>query len=288
MPRTHALLPALLLGSLSLVACGDSTGTSSTSQAPVTMSMASRPRSAATPSRASYAVTSSTPGTYTDGTNTLVLTKVQVVLRKIELQQSSATCAKASASVDLNAGAAMNDETEQGHVETEAEANAKADGCAELKIGPVLLDVPVTTAGAQQTLTINLPVGTYDQFEFQIHKPSGSSDTAFLTDHPDFAGTSIHVEGTWNGVAFAYNTGLTAVEELQLAQPLVVADNTPANVTVLVDVSQWFASGGSLLDPSSGNAGQPNEAVIAQNIRASFHAFEDEDHDGEDDHGHHD
>jgi hypothetical protein len=36
-------------------------------------------------------VTSPTPGTFTDGTNTLVLNKVELVLRKIELRRVEAT-----------------------------------------------------------------------------------------------------------------------------------------------------------------------------------------------------
>ena len=39
-----------------------------------------------------------------------------------------------------------------------------------------------------------------------------------------------------------------------------------------------------LIDPSSANKGNPNEGVVKNNIENSFETFEDEDHDGEDDH----
>ncbi|HEU4647559.1 MAG TPA: hypothetical protein VFS33_00770 [Gemmatimonadales bacterium] len=284
----RALVPALLLGTASLAACSDSTGTSNGPQGQVTLSLASQTRTAVTPSRASFDVTSSTPGTFSDGTNTLVLTKVQLVVRKIELEQHGAACAQAAVSASLSAdqgsnGGGSDDPPGDDH----GGASGDDDGCAELKLGPVLLDVPVTTDGAQQTLSVTLPAGNYDEFKFQIHKPEGSNDQAFLDANPAFAGTSIHVEGTWNGTPFTFNSGLTAVQKLELAQPLAVTANQTTDLTVLVDVSQWFTSGGSLLDPNTGNSGRPNQSVIENNIRASFHAFEDHDHDGEDDHGRH-
>ena len=61
MHSMRTLMPALLLGALGVAGCGDSTGTRP--QGPMTMSMASQPRATASPSLASYAVTSSTPGT---------------------------------------------------------------------------------------------------------------------------------------------------------------------------------------------------------------------------------
>lgn len=282
MHRTHALIPALLLGALGLAACSDSTSTGTPPQGQMSMSTASQRRSQPSPSQASFAVTSSTPGTFTDGTNTLVLTKVQLVLRKIKLEQSSAACAKAEAAVAINTSAGSN--SSSGELETETEV--ESEGCAEVKLGPVLLDVPVATAGAQQTLAVSLPVGVYDELKFQLHTPEGSNDQAFLTDHPDFAGTSIHVEGTWNGAAFSFNSDLTAEQEVELAQPVTVAENQQTSLTVFVDVSNWFTNGGTLLDPSTGNNGQPNESVIENNIKTSFHAFEDEDRNGADDHGH--
>jgi hypothetical protein len=225
-------------------------------------------------------VTSTTPGTYTDGTNTLVLTKVQLVLGEIEVQHSEAACAKNDVELGVN--------TDVAGTETETEVQAEVDECPDVKVGPVLLDVPVATLGAQQTFTASLPVGTYDEFEFKIRKASNATEQAFISANPTFDGVSIHVEGTWNGsTPVAFNSALSAKQELKLSQPITVAENQTANLTLFVDVSQWFASTtGTLLDPNTGNSGQPNEAVITNNIKASFHAFEDDNHDGEDDHSH--
>lgn len=58
------------------------------------------------------------PETFTDGSNTLVISQVQLVLREIELH-------KAGATTDCGDGG--------------------SDDCQELEFGPVLLDLPLGT-----------------------------------------------------------------------------------------------------------------------------------------------
>ncbi|MFL5608108.1 MAG: hypothetical protein ACJ8AD_16775 [Gemmatimonadaceae bacterium] len=59
--------------------------------------------------------------------------------------------------------------------------------------------------------------------------------------------------------------------------------NSP-NVTVSVDLTNWFRTrSGALIDPSTANAGGPNAVLVAENIKRSFHAFRDDDRDGDDD-----
>ena len=68
--------------------------------------------------------------------------------------------------------------------------------------------------------------------------------------------------------------------------PLVVSDVGTTDITLFIDIGTWFrASDNMLIDPSSANAGGPNESTVENNIRNSFNSFEDEDHDGCDDHG---
>ena len=52
-----------------------------------------------------------------------------------------------------------------------------------------------------------------------------------------------------------------------------------SNLTVNVDASTWFTSGGSRLDPRS----EANRSQIENNIQNSFRAFKDDDHDGHED-----
>ena len=82
-------------------------------------------------------------------------------------------------------------------------------------------------------------------------------------------------------------------ERLALVPPLIVADSMQSvDVTIKVDLSGWFSNGsGGLVNPASGNKGEPNADLVKDNIRDSFHAFRDDDRDGEDDdddHGEHD
>src|SRR6476620_4559489 len=77
-----------------------------------------------------------TPETFTDGSNTLVIDQVQLVLREIELHREGATA-------DCTTGG--------------------VDDCEELEIGPKLLDVPLGTVGAARSFSVQLAPGTYDK-----------------------------------------------------------------------------------------------------------------------------
>ena len=52
-----------------------------------------------------------------------------------------------------------------------------------------------------------------------------------------------------------------------------------SNLTLNVDASTWFTSGGSRLDPRN----ETNRSQIENNIQNSFRAFKDDDHDGHED-----
>jgi hypothetical protein len=256
MPRP-VLASAVMFLAVAVAACTDSGSPSS--QAQVNFSVATRPAAAV----ASVALaTVGTPESFTDGTNTLVIDQVQLVLREVELKRVEAT---------TTCG-----ESEQ-------------DGCENLELGPILLDLPLGgTGGAARTFSVPVAAGSYDAVEFQIHKPSSddASDAGFVQAHPDFAGVSAKVDGTFNGQAFSFVTDLDAEQEIELNPPLVTTESAATDLTLFVDLDRWFRDGaGNLVDPASANAGQANEALVEDNIRGSLHAFEDENHDGTDDHG---
>jgi hypothetical protein len=227
----------------------------------VSFNTATHPGTPPAARKASFSTTA-TPLTVTLGANTLVLTDVQLVARHIEFQRQGKD------------------------VVCEDDVNAAQD-CEELKVGPVLLDLALT-AGATQSFSVTVPAGTYDQAEIHIHRVSGgdAADAAFLTANPGFDGVSIKATGTYNGTAFTYTTGLDAKQEIALSPPLTTDGSTPASVTLFVDVSGWFktADGTGLVDPASALLGQPNQSLVEGNIKASFKAFEDENHDGVSDH----
>jgi hypothetical protein len=97
---------------------------------------------------------------------------------------------------------------------------------------------------------------------------------------------SIKATGTYNGAPFTFTTGLDAEQEIALVPPITTDGATPASITLLVDVSSWFktADGTGLVDPATALAGQPNQSLVENNIKKSFEAFEDENHDGVNDH----
>jgi hypothetical protein len=155
-------------------------------------------------------------------------------------------------------------------------------GCAEVRLGPVLFDLPLDQ-GSSPVFSALLPVGTYDRLKFQIHKPSNANgDADLVAQHPEMEDASLRVTGTYNGTAFTFTSDLTEVEDLTLAEPVEVAADAEVPVTLHVDASGWFVdqAGTGLVDPAQANDGLPFESLVEQNIRASFRAFRDADADG--------
>ena len=252
-------LAATALAAASMAACNDSESPSSGSQ--MNFNVATRP-AVASPSPAQAAV--GTPETFTDGSNTLIVDRVQLVLREIELKRIASTTACGVSS---------------------------SDDCEKLELGPILLDLPLGgTGGAARMFSVAVDTGTYDEVEFEIHHPSDddATDVTFLQAHPDFAGVSVKVTGSFNGAPFSYLSALNAEEEIELSPPLVATESAATDLTLMVDLDRWFRNAANgLVDPASANAGGVNESLVEQNIQSTLHAFEDEDHDGADDHGGH-
>lgn len=260
---------SLVLGILALssLACSAGTGPSSKNTGQVQLAIATASRPAASPALA--------PENYSLGGTTLSLTKVQLVLREIELKrlESSTTCIQDAPAAALSSG-------------SEDHSGEGEDHCEEFSTGPVLLDLPLNGV-VDQVVTINADTGTYRKLEFKVHVPGGDPlDQTFLTQHPDFTGVSIRAEGTWNGTPFVYTTDLSAKQEVMLVPPLSVAAAGNTDVTIKIDLHAWFLNGAgtAFLDPATANKGQPNEGTVKENIKRSFDAFEDDDHDGERDH----
>lgn len=252
-------LGALLLAASALAACGSSTGPSHIFPARLNFNAATTPKLAPPPSgrHASFAVTSPTAGTYTDGTNTLVLDSVQLVLAKIELERPQAQ----------NCEVPTPDSTV----------------CDELQLGPVVVSLPLT-AGAIPEFTVPSDTGTFLHLQLELHTLA-DADAAVLAAHPELKGTSMRVVGRYNGTSFVYTTDLDVEQTMALTTAthpngIVVTATTPFNLTLMVNVSTWFQNAGQLVAPSTALAGGPNEGLVKANIRASFRSFEDENLDG--------
>ncbi len=187
--------------------------------------------------------------TLTSGSDTIIVTKVELVLREIELEPLEVA---------------------------DCDVEPEPPGCQDVELGPVVVDLPLDP-GAAQRFGVNVPPGTYTEIEFDIHKVSSGDPV-----DPSLVDKSIRVTGTFNGSVFTYESDLNVEQELPLQPPLVVDDmTTSTNLTVFVNLDAWFrASDGSLVDPASANKGGANENLVRDNIINSIRAFEDEDRDG--------
>lgn len=200
------------------------------------------------------------PESLTVGGHTLVLNRVELVLRDIRFKRvdEALDCDSLKAS------------------------GGDDDDCEQFVAGPMLLDLPLGGV-SERLVTVEVDTGTYRQVEFRIHKPEDDGgDAAFLAAHPDLKKVSVRVTGRYDGKAFVYLSDLSARQRSDLIPPLVVKSRALTDVTLKVDVAAWFAGGGRLIDPATALKGQPNDNLVRDNIRRSFHWFEDEDHDGRD------
>ena len=204
------------------------------------------------------AMVSEVPGaayniTVTNGGNTLVITKAQLVLRELELKaSSSASCATGTAS----------------------------DSCEEIQLGPMLIDLPVTDV-VLSPITAQVPAGEYREIEFDIRRPgTDPADQAFVAANPNFNNVSIRVEGTYNGTPFVFTSQLDQEVQIDFNPPVVITDGNN-NATIAVDIRSWFTNAnGTLISPATANPGQPNASIVSEKIKTSLRAFEDDDRNG--------
>lgn len=244
---------SITLLALASLACDNGTGPLKSN---VQVSFATRSPAAASAPLAERAPAFATGSdTLRDGTNTLIITKAEIVLREIELkQQETANC----------------------------DVDPEPPGCEDVEFGPVVVDLPLGV-GAEQHFSVDIPAGTYKSIEFEIHKVTSDDPATFRQQYPYLADKSIRVQGTFNGQAFTFESDLDVEQTLLFNPLLVIAETaTATNVTIKVALAAWFrAANGTLLDPATGNKGGQNESLIKENIKQSMEAFEDDDHDGE-------
>ena len=243
------LAPAALI----LAACSE---TAPRPSQPISLSLTTR--------SASATATPAAPGASADiqigsGANSLKITRAQIVLAQIELS-SSATCTPP----------------------------ADDNDCDELEAGPVLVDLPVDGT-TKVMLDALVQPGTYSRLQAELDAVTPDDDesgaSAFLQLHQDFQGISVKVTGVFtdaNSEDHPFTFTLEADAEIEAAfQPPVTVGAGTSNLTIDVDVASWFKDAtGAVIDPTN----PANAEAIGRNIRQSFKTFEDDNHDGMDDH----
>jgi hypothetical protein len=175
--------------------------------------------------------------------NGIVLNRVRVVIRKIELEKA-------------------------GTLEMD-----------EVASGPYLLDLSGASldgGGVAKVLEASFTPGTYSEIKLEVHKPENGEIgvngdlTAMIA-----ANASIIADGTIDGADFTFTTAVSAEQKFE--GNLVL--NAGSNLTLNVDPSTWFTSSGARLDPRT----ESNRSQIENNIQSSFKAFKDDDEDGVED-----
>ena len=196
----------------------------------------------------------------TIGGHTLDLSAVTITVARAELKPAaSVVCADDNES-------ANDDRAPSGSANADGDHNGSGkDGCGEMKIGPTTIDLPLD--GSMVTVPADaIPPGTFQELELRL---------AF-----------IRLQGTFDGKAFDVTVSTPVRGDIQLTTPVVVTAGTATSITVTVPIATWFTNtDGSLLDPSKLNTTPSLMSQFVGRVATSFHAFEDENHDGRDDHG---
>src|SRR5437660_4388617 len=239
---------------LTLAACG---GTAPRASQPLSLSVTTKGMTGAPDAPASGMSAAIQIGT---GANSLSITQAQIVLGRIELT-TAAGCA----------------------------TTGEQDDCAELRLGPTLVDLPVDATTQVMLEDAAVPAGTYSGVRAKLDAVNPDDGepgaSAFLTAHPDWKGISVKVTGVFTDASnathtFTFTSGVDAEIGATFNPPVTLASDTK-NFTIAVDIATWFKdASGAVIDPTNA----ANAEAIARNIGRSARAFEDDNHDGVDDH----
>lgn len=193
----------------------------------------------------------------TDGVNTLIITRVEVVAREIELRR-----------VGVSA----------------CDSTASDDDCESFSTNARLVVLPLSQS-TTQAFTVDVTPGTYSSVRMKVHKVSDDvGDAAFLAANPTWPSRqSVRVTGFYNGAAFTYLSDVNFHAEEDLVPNLVIDATTATNLTVRIDLTVWFRNGatGPLIDPATAGSSGGNKSVVENNIKNSVKVFEDRDRDGD-------
>lgn len=203
----------------------------------------------------------------------LLVTKAQLVVRNVKLKSATAVCSDDD-----------DDETTGRSSNSSSGRDDDDDDCAEIRVGPYLVNVPVNGADGAR-VAVAVPVGTYSSIRLWLYKVTSgdSADVAFRQANPDFRDISLRLEGTFNGTPFVFVNDVNAKLTIPLTTPLVIATGG-GDVTVTIDLSTWFLrSSGGLYSPAEANTPGQVRAQVQNNIRGAFRAFRDRDRDGRED-----
>ena len=210
-------------------------------------------------------------GSVTAAIDSIKLTRIRVILRNVRLKSDNES------------------EVEMEHSNTSDNSTSSDDSTQRLK--PFVLDLNLT-GGLQQVSLTNVPLGTYNRFEFQIHKVNqteidslSASEQAAFTDFLNGGNYSIIINGTIyknnQASSFEYKSEIDVEIEKTLNPPLTITQSqTTFNLTLEISSASWFVDQNStLLDPTD----PQNFTTIEHNLKSFLKVFKDNNHDGKED-----
>lgn len=208
----------------------------------------------------------------------------QIVLARLKLASNTACSATTGDDAD-DSDKADTAKADTAHAEPSPASNDESD-CEPVNLGPVLVNLPLDGT-TKVILDALVPAGTYTGLRAKLEAVEDDDDGAspFLTAHPNFKGVSVRVVGAFTdagGTAhpFTFTSDAEAVVRMEFPTPVTVGAAT-SNLTIDVNVASWFKdASGAVTDPTN----SANQGAIEKAIRESLRAFEDDDHDGTDDH----
>lgn len=128
----------------------------------------------------------------------------------------------------------------------------------EMKRSQVLVALPVNGTVVTPVTATVLP-GVYTELEMRVQ--------------------TVRIQGTFDGQPFDVTVPIDEDLKTDIRPPLVVTETTSANLTVAVQMSNWFRnSDGSAIDLR--NITLDSRSRLKNNINASFDAYEDDDRSG--------
>ncbi len=233
--------PLVLIGALMAAACGDGSGPGG--QTGVSLSFAASAEASAT---SSVATSSASLIPVTDGRHTLDLDRVDLSIRRLELDRT-------------------NDFDEDSDVDTDEDSDRDSDRDGRdhtaFVTGPLNIEVPMD--GRLVTIVTGpIPPGRFDQVEIELR--------------------AVRFRGTFDRQPFDVTMRVNADVEIDLDPPFVVDEDTDRlNLTIVLDAVRWLRErDGSLVDPRALETNDNVRARVRTRIVRSFLAFEDHDRDG--------
>ena len=100
-------------------------------------------------------------------------------------------------------------------------------------------DLDLTNPDGSTLNALAVSPGTYDRVRFTMHKRTGDGSGGPGTGNPE-VNHSIHLCGTWNGIAWDYTDDTTDTVDRRDAGGVVIDGDGPAKLFVAFDSSTWF------------------------------------------------